>query len=468
MDESKSKRVELKFLPGLPLQISENNQLPVSKLSRAQKEIVRQVGETVKTYLDAARELLNGKYVGIKDFAPQHLSNPGTVLVVWCKDGIIIRYETKQEEKNKIVMAWSTETLSALAPKISEQVVYCHADKNFSSTYENRPSITLFSENPSIGQKKVILSAKIGFDSVIDSTITNLPEPPSKPYCLLSVRKSIELHVVGELLEDGGKLGGGKRFLARTILSLPVGWECIEIFPFFDPNHWKPEFAKTWAERDLLASVVVSQFREKQLQQLDPNAATRKELGQLIQLFKNLLDSDPEREEILQSFLKKHPVLLCPAHIRVWSKLPLGARDTDFVFQEATGDYILVELEKSTHRLFRKDGNTNSKLNHAIDQIRNWKRYLEDNLSTVQRELGLSGISSNPNSLIVIGRSRYLTAENKRKLTTVANESPKIRIMTYDDVLKNAKKVIENLLGPLFETFGTTEIFYLPSNSTDV
>ena len=41
------------------------------------------------------------------------------------------------------------------------------------------------------------------------------------------------------------------------------------------------------------------------------------------------------------------------------------------------------------------------------------------------------------------------------------NESPKVRIMTYDDVLDNAKAVGENLLGPMWDVVGNTEVYYL-------
>jgi hypothetical protein len=131
----------------------------------------------------------------------------------------------------------------------------------------------------------------------------------------------------------------------------------------------------------------------------------------------------------------------------MWPKLALGARETDFVFQEATGDYLLVELERANYRLFLKDGHPSRELNHARGQITDWKRYLEDNVSTVQRELSLTGISTNPKSLIVIGRSQSLSPEDRRKLVTIENESPKTKIMTYDDVLENAKAIVENLHG---------------------
>src|SRR4030095_16407754 len=103
-----------------------------------------------------------------------------------------------------------------------------------------------------------------------------------------------------------------------------------------------------------------------------------------------------------------------------------------------TGDYLLVELEKSTDPLFIKSGHPSSKLNHARGQIQDWRRYLEDNLSTVQRELGLYGISPSPRCLIVIGRADSLSPENRRKLAVIENEAPRLKILTYDDVLENA------------------------------
>src|SRR5205814_431555 len=99
----------------------------------------------------------------------------------------------------------------------------------------------------------------------------------------------------------------------------------------------------------------------------------------------------------------------------------------DFLFREPTGDYLLVEIERSTLPLFRADGQQSSELTHALDQITNWKRYLEDNLRTVQDELGLQGISTSPMSLVVIGRSSSLTAGNRGKLITMASNSTRTK-----------------------------------------
>jgi Domain of unknown function (DUF4263) len=136
---------------------------------------------------------------------------------------------------------------------------------------------------------------------------------------------------------------------------------------------------------------------------------------------------------------------------------------TDFVLQEQSGDYLLVEIEAPTRTLFTQDGQPHHELVHAVNQVTDWRRYIEDNLATVQRELGLDGISTSPNALVVIGRSADLRPEDQRKLVTMNNESPKTRILTYDDLFANAGAVASNLLGPLWDIQGNAQVYYLPS-----
>lgn len=446
-----------------PMQIFEAVDQDIPGVSDEQKGVLRQVGATVKAYLKTAEELLNGKYAHLKDWVPVHLANPGKVLVACCPNGVVIRYESGLE-KPSIFVAWFSEDLPEVSSLLSQNLIHCYSDRNYTSTIPaTGTELNLFKEHPVTKIKEDIVSAKIGFDAVIERP-ERLPQPPLKPFCLLSVRNTLEMQLLGELIQEGTSIGERKRFLARSIVRLPVGWECIEIFPFFDLEQWKPEYTQIWGENDLLAAVVARQFREAQLQSLDPNAATRRGFEELLKSYKDLLASDPEREEILQRFLRDHPALLCPAHIKVWPKLALGARETDFVFREATGDYLLVELERSTLPLFLKNGHQSRHLTHAQGQAIDWKRYLEDNLSTVQRELGLDGISTNPRSLIVIGRSKSLAPENRRKLITIENAIPKLKIITYDDIYENAKAIVENLLGPLWAIQGNMQIYYLHRN----
>jgi Shedu protein SduA, C-terminal len=82
----------------------------------------------------------------------------------------------------------------------------------------------------------------------------------------------------------------------------------------------------------------------------------------------------------------------------------------------------------------------------------------------VQRELGLTGISTNPRALVVIGRASSLTEENRRKLTAMENDRPKLKIMTYDDLLASARATYENTLGPLWDSGPNAEVLYPPKS----
>jgi hypothetical protein len=215
-----------------------------------------------------------------------------------------------------------------------------------------------------------------------------------------------------------------------------------------------------WAERDLLSWVVAHQQREAHYNALDVRAAVRNEYARLLAEFKLLLDSNPEREQLLQDFLQANPQFLCPTHIKMWPKLPFGANVSDFVFHTASNDYLLVEIERSTHRLFRKDGHPTAELTAAQSQVMDWKRYIEDNLSTVRQELGLKEISSNVDGLVVIGRSKNLPEKERRKLRGMSSSSPKLKVMTYDDIYDSAKAVIENIFGPIWDVGSETRIYF--------
>lgn len=454
------KKGQVSFTGDKPMQVTDTEDDDTSDLTPEQERTISLLGKAVDEYLKATKDLLNGKYAHLKEVAPEYLADPGNVLVACCAGGVVIRYE-KKVESSRVMAAWLSEDLPELASMLSQRLIQCHPSRQFTSTVETTGTeLKMSAVNPTTNQETELFAAKIRFDTVIERP-DRIPLPPHKPFCLLSIRNTLEIGLEGELVQEGKMLGEGQRFLVRGALRLPVGWDCIEIYPFLDLEHWNSEYVAVWAENDILAAVVARQLREAHFQSLDPHAEARRQYAALLKEFKTLLDSEPEREEVLQSFLRDHSVLLCPTHTKVWPKLALGARKTDFVFRDATTDYLLVELERSTHPLFRLDGHPSAELNEARGQIIDWKRYLEDNLATVQRELGLTGISSNPKGLIVIGRSQTLSAENRRKLVAMENEHPKLKIMTYDDVHENARAVIENLLGPIWDAVGNTQIYYL-------
>lgn len=444
-----------KVKPGIPIELSEFKEDP-SPYSKAERPELARIAKTIKSYLTAAKELLEGKYALLREVAPIHMTEACTPVAFVFSDGILVRYDLKPNPELKVFVGIIQEegTLLDWAPRLTDLFLHCPAQLEGYDPGDKMVSITISKVSPSerqdIAKFKIFAVAplpKLKSDGTQMSG--NRPEP------VFSVRNEFDLMMEGEVLAEGG--GSGRKFLTRSRIKLPFGWEAIELYPPYEADIWEPSLATQWAENDLLAAVIRGNLQDQQFREIDPNAQARKKMAELIAHYESLLEGP---EEPLHQFIKKNPQILCPTHDRVWSKLPLGDRATDFVFREPTGEYLLVELENPSHLLFRKDGHQSALLTHAIGQVADWRRYLEDNLLTVQRELGLDGISSNPQCLIVIGRSVSLNEKNRRKLVTLENMMPRLKIMTFDDLLANAKATAENILGPLWDAGPNTEVYF--------
>lgn len=457
---SELKKGQLRLDGANPMVLIEEEGEVKEQWAAEQDSLAKAVSASVRSYLKTAESLGTGQYAHLRDKIPAYLADPGNVLIAVCSDGVVVRYERKTEERRRLAITVLPQSIAAGAALLSQNLVYIASpevpvpeDQDFGA------EIKLSAYSPVQGASHDIAVSRIWFQ--VANIPPQEPNPPgAKPFCLLSVRNELNLEVHGVLLGTSEKAASEQPFIARSSLRLATGWDCIEVFPGSDVSAWNADSAPLWAERDLLGAVLIAQTADAQLSTLDPRASARRAYAALLTEFKTLLDSNPEREQVLQTFLQDHPILLCPTHVQMWPKLPLGATITDFVFRDAAHEYLLVELERSTLSLFRQDGHPTADLTHAQGQIVDWKRYLEDNLQTVQRELGLVGISTNPNGLLVIGRSASLLPKDRRKLRTMMNESPKLRIVTYDDVYDNARAVFENLLGPMWVTGGATQIYY--------
>jgi hypothetical protein len=247
-------------------------------------------------------------------------------------------------------------------------------------------------------------------------------------------------------LPQGAITPNPEQFIVHAVVPLPVGWQAIEIYPRLDESYWKPEYAPSWAKLDLLGAIARRNAVETALQQLDGRGAARQRYAKLLEEFEALLTGP---EEPCHQFLKSHPELISPTHDAYWSKLPFGDYVSDFVFREPHNDYQLVEIEAPHRQLFRKDGHPRQPLTHAISQIRDWVAYIQENRGRVENELGLAGISVTPRALVVIGRSGSLTEVNRRSMTMMQGEQPRLTILTYDDLLQRSRAELERLLGPL-------------------
>lgn len=170
-------------------------------------------------------------------------------------------------------------------------------------------------------------------------------------------------------------------------------------------------------------------------------------LGNLVDLrhqFEALLQTAKKEEEI-QAFLTIHPELLS-AYGEVIPKQRL-AEDfvTDFVIKRGISQsalFTLVEIERPDRRLFTRRGDVHSDLGHAIRQVLDWERWIEKSKRHLQTKLP---DFQTCRYLIILGRDRDLTQQDRERLQAFSRLCSRLRIITYDDLLADSKQLFRSL-----------------------
>jgi len=444
--------------PGQPLQISE---VQVSDSETPMSPLVDAMAATLKAYRKAAWELLDGQFASVREFAPPHLRTPCHINVLACPDGVLVRYDAAGEQEPKVRYTDHHEMLEEMAPNFSEHVIHV---PNSPATYVPKHTgpgfiwSTINKDGQAIEHARIhpVIYAPKSFPADV-----TLPAPPERPPCLASLHRELQLQLGGVVssanVPAGAIAAAADRFLAHGILPLAVGWQAVEIYPRLSEEYWRPEYARAWAHLDLLSAIAQRNAVTSALQSLDGRRTAREYYAKLLDEFQALLEGP---EEPCHQFLKAHPELLCTTYDASWSKLPFGAHVSDFVFREPHNDYLLVEIEAPYRELFRRDGHPRQQLNHAMSQIDDWLIYVQDNKQKIEHDLELVGISATPRTLVVIGRSSMLSADNRRMLEMMQGRRHRLSLMTYDDVIDRARANLERHFGPLSLRGQNLEIYY--------
>jgi hypothetical protein len=406
--------------------------------------------QALRAYQKAVKELLDGQYASFREFAPPQLRMPCHIYVVCCPDGVLVRYDSAGGEAPRVRYTDYPESLAEVAPKFSEQVIHV-PDNPLTYVPEHNGPVIIQSfinehgEEVEHARLHPVIYAPKAFPADF-----KLPPPSTRPPCLASLNRELQVQVRGAVLPANTPARaiptGTNQFIAHGLMSLPVGWQAIEIYPRLGEEYWLPEYASAWAQLDLLSAIAQRNAVESALQRLDGRGAAREHYTKLLEELEALLAG---HEEPCHQFLKAHPELLCPTHDVVWSKVRFGDRVSNFVFREPCNDYLLVEIEAPYRELFRRDGHPRQELTHAMGQIDDWLGYIQDNRSKAESDLGLTGISATPRTLVVIGRSASLTEDNRAKLTVIQGQRARLLILTYDDLINRARANLEQHLGPL-------------------
>lgn len=168
-----------------------------------------------------------------------------------------------------------------------------------------------------------------------------------------------------------------------------------------------------------------------------------------VEQFKKLLDEcPPERkiqeflesnQKIIAAYIGVHPVYVIP---QVKFSTHYVA---DFALAElnsAGPQWTLVELEPVDVSPFNQKGRPSAKLVHAIEQVKEWRRFVQDNQDHCRRPrkehgLGLQGITSRFWGTVVMGRrSNYANeVEGWRNQHTADLQ---IEVISYDRLVERS------------------------------
>ena len=169
-------------------------------------------------------------------------------------------------------------------------------------------------------------------------------------------------------------------------------------------------------------------------------------LGKILSEYMRLLEQSPVREYVLQTYLTNHPILLNPSYRAVHPQFRLGAEYiADFVVETYDGNYVLVEIEKPTDRLYLNNGDPSSALTHAEQQVLNWQSWVRQNVAYLRYESNL--VMSDPEGLVVIGRRSQLNGDERQKLAE-RNRSLRghLKIVTFDTLSLRLSQIIDNIM----------------------
>jgi hypothetical protein len=169
----------------------------------------------------------------------------------------------------------------------------------------------------------------------------------------------------------------------------------------------------------------------------------------IIAEWEKLLDDTSLNELEYHSFLKKTPGIFLTflESYLVVSKLKLGSDyETDFVvIEEGYSDgtiYELIEIESPHTKLFDQKGNPTTKLNTALQQIRDWKRFLANNKNEFKKIFPTTSTKVLKDSKlrfkIIIGR-RSEDLEHLEKRRQIV-ELEKVEIISFDRLTDLAKR----------------------------
>jgi hypothetical protein len=168
------------------------------------------------------------------------------------------------------------------------------------------------------------------------------------------------------------------------------------------------------------------------------------ELKKNLKEFEKLLDNKKINEQKIHAFLKKNTWILGTNYVRMHkSEKPIIIKSRcDFLLQKSDKYFDIIELKSPKHPLFcnvrGKKKAMSKELKDAISQVMLYLAEARTYYLSIKDQTGFDIYF--PQGIIVIGRRKK---EDKQIMQIHKEFLNKINILTYDDLLDNAKETIK-------------------------
>lgn len=173
-----------------------------------------------------------------------------------------------------------------------------------------------------------------------------------------------------------------------------------------------------------------------------------RQLENLLAQYRQKLE-EAKVEEDIQKFIAKNPFILNPWG-KVYPKYRLGTKYIcDFLVEDliaADFKYTFIEIEPASTDLFRRNKKEvrefRSRVNHGLSQLRDWEIWIRENVETLKGDFPEFDQAC---FILVIGRSKDLSVDQKKVIISENARSKSFTILTYDDLGHRLEELINKL-----------------------
>jgi hypothetical protein len=173
-----------------------------------------------------------------------------------------------------------------------------------------------------------------------------------------------------------------------------------------------------------------------------------------------LLNEQPDADEqVFQRYLTEHPLVLDvygevvpkPNFVYPDDASPLGKAfvQPDFLVRRHPSSYRLIELERPSKGMATKKGQSRAEVTQAVFQIAEFKDYIKEHYDRLRDDY--PGINRNCTTAVIVSRSTEASfggrADVRRHLQLLQEQHNIDELLTYDDLLVQAKEALARLSG---------------------